>query len=64
MPNPSDDLQSLPFFEADNIGVKPFEVEKSRILALPRRVGKKSYLTELVAAGQKKGVVNGLEQKV
>jgi|HubBroStandDraft_3_1064219.scaffolds.fasta_scaffold1421313_1 hypothetical protein len=62
MPNPIDDWQSLLFFEADNIRVKPFEIEESRILALPRRVGKKRYLTELVATGQKKGVIDGLEQ--
>jgi hypothetical protein len=64
MPNLGDDLQSLPFFEADDISVNPFEVETSRILALPRRVGKKRYLTELVATGQKKGVIDGLEQYV
>ena len=62
MPNPIDDWQSLLFFEADNIRAKPFEIEESRILALPRRVGKKRYLTELVATGQKKGVIDGLEQ--
>ena len=44
--------------------VKIGEIEKSRILALPRRVGKKPYLTELVATGQKKGVIDGLEQYV
>jgi len=62
MPNPGDDWRSLLFFEADNVSVKPIEIEKSRILALPRRVGKKRYLTELVATGQKKSVIDGLEQ--
>jgi hypothetical protein len=32
MPNPIDDWQSLLFFEADTIRVKPFEIEESRIL--------------------------------
>jgi len=64
MPNPRDDFQSLPFFEADKISRNRSRVEKSWTLALPRRVGKKPYLTELVATGQKKGVIDGLEQYV